>query len=126
MSRNPPPAEDVYYVTRDGRSQFGLNQLLEAPRHLSEVELEAIDIMCNRSSITMGRTVTLLPSGPVAAELRDLPHGLYYVGPDGRTWLISQEEARPDLVGADLDFALATLETGRHNLRWLRDQLNRL
>jgi len=115
-------AEDVYYVPRDGGTAIGLNQLLEVPGHLTEVELEAISGMCGRSSVTMSyrNSIPPMPAWRAGGSMGRLPHGLYYVGPDGSVWLISQPDSRPDLDGSAMDFAVATVRMGQENLDRLR------
>jgi hypothetical protein len=124
----PEVAEDVYYVPRDGSAAIGLNQLMELPGQLSEVELAAIDEMATRSHWTMGCRATADPMGPLRlhGSIEHLAHGLYYVGPTGGVYVISQDGVRPDLRGPAMDFARATVETGRSNLRRLRAELDRL
>jgi hypothetical protein len=121
-------AEDVYYVPRDASGAIGLNQLLQVPAQLSEIELEAIDEMAGRSHNTMGCRTTADTMGPLRlhGSIESLAHGLYYVGPNGGVYVISQDRTRPDLTGPAMDFARATVEAGRSNLRRLRTELNRL
>lgn len=121
-------AEDVYYVPRDGGPAIGLNQLLEVPAQLTVIELRAIEEMAGRSSTTMGCRNTADPTDPVrlAGEIEGLPHGLYYVGPTGEVYLISEPARRPDLDGPAMDFAKATVDAGRENLQRLRAELDRL
>lgn len=120
-------AEDVYYVARDGRQAFGLNQLMAVPG-LSEIELAAIEGMCDRSSGTMRMRATAQPVPPLRHDgsIMDLPHGLYYVGPGGQVWLISEELARPDLQGPAMDFAIATVASGLENLSRMRRELKQI
>jgi hypothetical protein len=120
-------AEDVYYVSRDGRTMFGLNQLLAIPG-LGEIELEAIDRMCGRSSDTMSWRVSSRPTAALRADgsIEDLPHGLYYIAPDCAVWRISDPGSRPDLDGPQMDFAIATVTSGRANLHRLRSELDRI
>ena len=121
-------AEDVYYVTRDDHEAIGLNQLMAVPAHLTEVELEAIDVMCNRSRVAMNcrNSYTPLPpwrshGSPTPPE--HLPHGLYYVDRDSTIWMVSLPDYRPDLDGTAMDFAIATVTSGQENLRRLRTQM---
>lgn len=110
-------AEDVYYVTRDGNDVFGLNQLMYVPPQLSRIEVEAIQAMCGRARGNMLRMNGAAPLFPLSAtSLAQLAHGLYYVGPDGRAWLLSQKDCRPDLDGTEMDFAQGTVEAGASNL----------
>lgn len=113
-------AEDVYYVTRDGQDVIGLNQLLELPAALGQVELEAIETMAQRSVTTMGRRRSALPCEPVGADAVPRTPGLYYVGPDSDVWVISDQDRRPDLDGTAMDFAVGTVKAGLENLRELR------
>ena len=106
-------AEDVYYITRDERDAIGLNQLIEVPRQLSAIELQAIETMCERAKTTMGRRTTALACRPIGTSEQPnvlrRPHGLYYVDSYGVVWLLSAEDERPDLDGTDMDFAIATV-----------------
>jgi hypothetical protein len=118
-------AEDVYYVTRDNHQVIGLNQLLTLPAQLTEVELEAIEVMCNRSASAMGHRITYAPLAALEwpSTLHSLPHGLYYIDQNGAVWVISRPERRPDLDGVAMDFAIATDTSGLNNLRRLRNKL---
>lgn len=118
-------AEDVYYVTRDNHQVIGLNQLLTLPAQLTEVELEAIEVMCDRSASAMGCRVSYAPLTALdwPSTLQSLPHGLYYIDQNGAVWVISRPERRPDLDGVAMDFAIATVTSGLNNLRRLRSQL---
>lgn len=120
----PNLAEDVYYVTRDTQDVIGLNQLLQVPSGLSQIELEAIDTMAGRSETTMQRQTTATPQESLGTRV-PRAHGLYYVDPDGQVWLLSAEGIRPDLDGTRMDFARATVRAGRRNLDALAQELRR-
>jgi hypothetical protein len=124
----PEAAEDVYYIPRDGGTAIGLNQLMEVPAQLTEVELTAIDIMCRRSATTMRSRLGGVTMPPLRGHgsIRNLAHGLYYVDPAGGVYVISQDGFRPDLIGPAMDFAVATVESGCDNLQRLRGERERL
>lgn len=114
--------EDVYYVTRDEASAYGLNQLQCVPA-VSDIELQAIMNMCDRSAGTMGlRTAQeAAPLGEgMLANLVGHRHGLYYADGLGRLWRISEERQRPDLDVTQMDFAKAVVTSGEEHLRKLR------
>lgn len=120
-------AEDVYYVSRDQSVAVGLNSLitLDPVQSLGEVELRAIEIMCRRAGQSLDHRISWIPIGPVRAQpgpdnYLGLPHGLYYIGPDGAIWPLHEERQRPDLDAQAYDFAKAVVQAGLARLQRLR------